>query len=377
MSIRPLSDYDLLPIYVRVADDLRSKLGTQGFDFGSYLPGEHDIASQYNLSRGTIRRALGILETEGLLSRQPGRGTLILPPSVQAHLARPKVAVVWTMVRWIGMDMFTSLEEHLSEANCDILFNSSKHDHQKESDILTGLLEAEIDAVVLYCTGHPGNFPLIHQIQNRGKPVILLDRFVEDHCDSFCWVTSDNEQGAYEITRHLIELGHQRIGMIMRTPEHERISTLIEREQGYAKAMNEAGFENLLLKKCRDDLDEELTGASFGRDVLAFINAYRPTAIFFHNDASAYRMHPVLGQNGIRVPQDISIVGFDGMDLYPELLNFDLTTVAQDFFRMGQEVGKLVLSLVRNPGHPVKHIRLPIKLHVGNTTAPPPIDSGP
>ena len=80
MSIEPLSDYDLLPTYMRVAEDLRSKLGTLGFEFGSFLPGEFEMAAQYNLSRGTIRRALGILESEGLVSRQPGRGTLILPP---------------------------------------------------------------------------------------------------------------------------------------------------------------------------------------------------------------------------------------------------------------------------------------------------------
>ena len=103
MSIQPLSDYDLLPIYIRVADDLRSKLGTPGFEIGSYLPGEHEIATQYNLSRGTIRRALGILETEELLSRQPGRGTLILPPSAREQGTRPRIAIVWTMVRWMGI----------------------------------------------------------------------------------------------------------------------------------------------------------------------------------------------------------------------------------------------------------------------------------
>ena len=374
MSIRPLSDYDLLPTYMRVADDLRSKLGTPGFEIGSYLPGEHEIAAQYNLSRGTIRRALGILETEGLLSRQPGRGTLILPPTAREQGTRSIVAVVWTMVRGMGLEMFSALEEHLSAANCDILFSSSQHDHQKEIEILSSLLNTDVNAIVLYSTGHPDSHPLIQQLQNQGKPVVLLDRFVQDQIESLSWVTSENEQGAYEMTRHLIELGHKRIGMSILTPEHqhERISTIVEREKGYIKAITEAGLESLLLKSCCV-FDE--TSAAFGQELIEFIVSRQPTAIFFHNDVSAYRMHAVLNQNGIRVPQDMSIAGFDGLDLFHGQQSFDLTTVKQDFVCVGQEVGKLVLSLMRNPAHRSRQLRLPVELRVGNTTAPPRQDA--
>ncbi len=374
MSIKPLSDYDLLPVYMRVTEDLRSKLGTPGFEFGSYLPGEYEIATQYNLSRGTIRRALGILEAEGLLSRQPGRGTLILSPSEPESGPRSKVAVVWTMMRWLGLEMFSALEEHLSAANCDILISSSKHDHHKEIEILNGLLYSEVDAVVLYSTGHPCTYSIIQQLQDHGKPVVLLDRFVQDQCDKLSWVTSENEQGAYELTSHLIELGHKRIGMIMRTPENGQISTLIEREQGYIKAMNEAGLENMLMKKCEVP-EDQLNESAFGKDLLDFIISRQPTAIFFHNDASAYRMYTVLNQNGIRVPQDISIAGFDGLNLDYDLSSFHLTTVEQDFPGLGTEIGKLILSFIRNPSRQVKQIRLSTKLRVGNTTAPPRQDA--
>lgn len=369
MRIKPLSDYDLLPVYMRVADDLRSKLGTPGFELGTYLPGEHEMATQYRLSRGTIRRALGILESEGLLSRQPGRGTLILPPSLQELGTRPRIAVVWTMVRWMGLDMFNALEEHLSAANCDILFSSSKHDHLKEREILATLLHTDVDAIVLYSTGHPDSHSLIQQLQNQGKPVVLLDRFVQDQMDTLHWVSSENEQGAYEITRHLIELGHRRIGMIMRTPENERISTLVERELGYVKAMNEAGLENLLMKKC-DVPEDQLNATAFGHDLFEFMTSHQPTALFFHNDVSANRMYSVLTQRGLRIPEDISIAGFDGLDLLSDVLPFTLTTMKQDFSGLGKEVGTLVMSLLRNPNPLSRQIRLPVKLHVGNTTAP-------
>ena len=374
MSIKPLSDYDLLPVYMRVAEDLRSNLGTAEFEIGSYLPGEHEIAARYNLSRGTIRRALGILEADGLLSRQPGRGTLILPPSNLEIGPRPKVAVVWTMMRLLGVEMFSALEAHLSAANCDILFSSSQHDHHKEIEILTGLLYSDVDAVVLYSTGHPSTYPLIQQLQNHGKPVVLLDRFVQDQSDKLSWVSSENEQGAYELTCHLIKLGHKRIGMIMLTPEFGQISTLLEREQGYIKAINEAGLEKMLMKKCELP-EDQLNVAAFGKELIEFIVSCQPTAIFFHNDASAYRMYALLNQNGIRVPQDISIAGFDGLDLHYDLSPFDLTTVEQDFSGLGTEIGKLVLSFIRNPSREARQVRLSTKLRVGNTTALPRQDA--
>ncbi len=370
MGIKPFSDYDLLPTYIRVADDLRSKFGTPGFEIGSYLPGEHEIAVQYSLSRGTIRRALSILETEGLLSRQPGRGTLILPLSAQAQNQKRKVAIVWTMVRWVGVDMFSALEEQLSAANCEIIFRSSQHDHKKEIEILTGLLDSDVNAVVLYSTGHPDVYPLIQRLQDQGKLVVLLDRFVQDQSEGLNWVTSDNERGAYALTRHLIDLGHKRIGMVIISPEYQldRISTLMEREQGYLRAIREAGLESLLLKKCC--ISDEVN-AVVGRELIEFIHARRPTAIFFHNDASTYRMYAILNQNGIRVPQDISIAGFDGLELFSDLLSFKLTTVEQDFYGLGQEVGKLVLALIQNSSGQPRQIRLPVNLRIGNTTAPP------
>jgi LacI family transcriptional regulator len=181
-------------------------------------------------------------------------------------------------------------------------------------------------------------------------------------------------QGAYELTRHLLDLGHKRIGMVILSPEYqlEQISTLVEREKGYLRAVNEAGLEGLLLKKryATNEANDVVE-----QDLIDFIVSHQPSAIFFHNDASAYRMYAALNQNGIRVPQDISIAGFDGLDSFPDLMPFRLTTVEQDFVGLGQEVGRLVLSLMRDSGCQPRQIRLPVNLRVGNTTDRPRQDA--
>src|SRR6185369_7036455 len=103
------SDYTLLPVYVRVADDLRAKLGHPPFDYDALLPSEMELSKAYDLSRGTIRKALDILANEGLISRQPGRGTLILSPDAKVK-ARYQIAVVWSIIRAVNSEMFAGLE---------------------------------------------------------------------------------------------------------------------------------------------------------------------------------------------------------------------------------------------------------------------------
>lgn len=366
MDIKPFSDYDLLPAYVRVADDLRSKLGSEGFEEGQLLPGENDLSKAYNLSRGTIRKALNILEAANLISRQPGRGTIILSPQAKTIEKRLNVAVVWSMMRWIGADMFASIEQNLSQANCDILFSTTQHNPQTESEILERLLQSKPDGLILYSTGE--NSDLIHKLNDQNIPIVLLDRFTQSMADNLSLVTSENFNGAYEITNHLVDLKHQRIAYVAWTSDNEEISTLRERQSGYEQAMQDAGLDPMMLIKCGVEMAPR-DKAIFADNLFEFIDTHQPTAIFFHNDATVYRLYPFFFNWGLRIPEDISIVGFDGLEIQFGLAPFDLTTVKQDFTRLGEETASALLQLIDNPSQQSLQIRLPVSLHIGNTTA--------
>lgn len=367
MEIKPFSDYNLLPIYVRVADDLRAKLGHSPFDYGAQLPGEIELAKAYNLSRGTIRAALDILAKEGLISRQPGRGTLILSPDAKDQ-ARYRIAVVWSIIRAISTEMFAGLESQVAEAGCDLIFSTSEHQPDKEAQILNRLLKSDIDGIVLYGTGDRNNNQLLTAFVEKGIPLILLDRFVPELRDQVCWVCSDNQQGAYELTRHLIESGHRRIAHIIWTPDNENINTLAERRAGYLQALAEANLDQEpapVLSVC----GQEWYHADFSRLFSEFLNHHRPTALFFSNDAAAFRAIPLLEQYGLRVPQDISLAGFDGLHLPFGYKPRDLTTVVQDFTRLGQEAGRAVVEMIHHPKRELRQVRVPVTVHVGDTSA--------
>jgi GntR family transcriptional regulator of arabinose operon len=370
VDIKPFSDYDLLPVYMRVADDLRSRLGSDGFEVGQLLPGEHELSKAYNLSRGTIRKALDVLASEGLISRQPGRGTIILPPQAKAIEERRTIAVLWSIVRWIGADMLASMEQYLSAANCDILFSTSQHEPQKEAEVLERLLHTDLDGLILYATGDDRNTDLINAFIDKNIPIVLLDRFTDALADKLSWVTSENFNGAYELTDHLIDLQHKRIAYVVWTPDCDAISTLRERQAGYEAAMSEAGINPLTLIQCGAE-PESQERQLFAETLFEFIDTHQPTAIVFHNDATVYRLHPFFRDWGIRIPEDISVVGFDGLEVQFGLSPFDLTTARQDFTRLGHEAAQLLCQLIANPKQQPTHVRVPVTLHIGNTTAAP------
>ncbi len=368
MDIKPFSDYTLLPVYVRVADDLRTKLGHPPFEYGALLPSEMDLSKAYNLSRGTIRKALDILATEGLISRQPGRGTLVLSPDAKDK-GRYRIAVVWSIIRAISSEMFAGLESQVAQAGCDLLFSTSEHEPEKEAQILSRLLNSDIDGIVLYGTGDKNNNGLLNAFVEKEIPLILLDRIVPELQEQVCWVTSANQQGAYEATQHLMELGHRRIAHIIWTPDNENINTLVERRAGYLQALSEANLDlepAPILSVC----GPAWYHSNFPELFWNFLNEQRPTALFFNNDSAAFRAIQLLEQRGNSVPKDISVAGFDGLWLPYDFNPLKLTTVVQDFSRLGQEAGRAVIEMIHHPKREALHVRVPVTLHIGETSAP-------
>ncbi|SEB87749.1 transcriptional regulator, LacI family [Paramicrobacterium humi] len=178
-------------------------------------------------------------------------------------------------------------------------------------------------------------------------------------------VESDNFGGALQATRHLIQLGHRRIGFVAGRPDL-RSSSL--REAGYRQALSDAGiaFDPALVRVGRYEPDaaRERTGS-----LLA--SADRPTAVFAANDISAIAVHELATSLGLSVPRDLSIVGFDDV---PEAARraVPLTTVRQSMQRLGEEALSMLLTLMDGHTPENTHIRLPTALVVRATTAPPP-----
>lgn len=176
-------------------------------------------------------------------------------------------------------------------------------------------------------------------------------------------VVPDEEVGGYDATRVLLEAGHTRIGMINIQPE-EHIPAARDRRRGYVRALEEAGIR----------ADPDLVWRGDGVHRSGFLGARdlldRPdpvTAIFCGNDRTALGAYQGIEDLGLRVPEDVSIVGFDDQDVLRDYFHPALTTVQLPFLAMGERAAELVLA---PPAEPELH-RIACPVIHRDSVAPP------
>lgn len=176
-------------------------------------------------------------------------------------------------------------------------------------------------------------------LRDHGLPIVVIDD--QGPFTDLPWVGIDNRESAYQATRHLIELGHRRIAHIEGPVDHRCTA---ERYEGYRQALLEAG----ITPDPRLVVEGEFLvegGRACGETLLSMSDSERPTAIFSANDQMAFGVLEVAAEKGIRIPEDIAIVGFDDM-LISAYIKPTLTTVRQPFYEIGMTAVKLLLSFI-------------------------------
>jgi LacI family transcriptional regulator len=224
-----------------------------------------------------------------------------------------------------------------------------------EGEAVQRLITGGIDGIVLpppLCDSQAS----LDMLEEAGLPVVLVasGRPAQSHCA----VSIDDFEAARTMTRHLLALGHRRIGFIRGHPNQ---TASAQRFRGYVEGMTEAG-----LSVCADQVAQGYFTYRSGLDAAeALLDAFRPTAIFASNDDMAAAAMSVAHRNGLDVPGDLSVAGFDDTPLattvWPEL-----TTVRQPIAEMAREAVRLLIEQVRarraGKTQPVRHLTLDFKL---------------
>lgn len=201
-------------------------------------------------------------------------------------------------------------------------------------------------------------------------PVVTIDQGIDSPFPS---VTADNYQGACSVLRHFVEGGHRRIGFVS---GNDRLASARERRRGYRDVLAQARLPFDPALEAVGDFDYA-SGVEAGRRLLAL--ADRPTAIFAANDASAEGVLFAAREAGLRVPDDVSVAGFDDIPSASRTTP-PLTTVRQPLQDMSRAAVNLLLALVAGVDAPSREIVLPTELIVRDSTrpltsSPPPGDA--
>lgn len=218
-----------------------------------------------------------------------------------------------------------------------ILCNTNDY-HERDLEYIQVLADKGVDGI-LYCMALDSDSKKgqksIAMMNGLRIPFILIDRYIEGVNE--CTVIGDHYYGGYIATKHLLELGHTKIGCASGPTNLEDSKA---RLRGYKTALDE--YELPFYKEMifEGKYDEES-----GRDAAAYFSAKEITAIFAFNDMMAYGIYKGLKERNITVPHEISLIGYD--DIYfSQILDVPLTTVHQQVYEMGTEAVQQLISEV-------------------------------
>lgn len=313
------------------------------------------VNGRYGVAAATAERVLGVVADLGYESSLVARSLRRRQTNVIGVLVAEFEPFSTELLKGISAAMDGTGYELL--AYCGDAGHSDHVGWERRS--LSRLAGTLIDGVVIVT-------PTLALPVHEGVPIVAIDPHTGPTGPAT--VDSDNLGGARTATEHLIGLGHTRIGYLGGRSDLESARL---RELGFFEAMEAAGLKpdpSLVLEGgYRPDRSDRPT-----HDLLE--RPDRPTAVFAANDLSAIHVIQVAQELGLRVPEDLSVIGFDNI---PEAAasNPPLTTIAQSLHEMGAEALRMVIAMLESGTTAGKHTRLPTRLVERASTAPPPAAS--
>ncbi len=337
--------------YYRLMDDLKQQILTSQWKAGEKLPSENELAREYQVSRHTVRKALGILQNEGYIYAVHGKGTFC--SDVMLHTGNSKtIAVITTYLdSYIFTEVIQGIDKVLTEAGYSILLKNTRNSRKLEADYLEELLSKNLDGLIIepsksqiFCR----HMHLYEKLDEYRIPYVFIQGCFRQMSHK-PHVLLDDCGGGYEITKYLIEQGHREIVGIFKADDAQGQN----RHKGYVKALQEAGIlydpDKVIWFYTEDRTIhpyEQMKQMARQRQVEqeSFFDA-----VVCYNDQIAIEAIRALQEEGVSVPGDVAVTGFDNSYLAVNG-RVPLTTVEHPKEKLGEMAAELLLELIREKG---------------------------
>jgi LacI family transcriptional regulator, galactose operon repressor len=329
--------------------DIAKRVGVSVMTVSKALRDKPDVSAQTKARIQQLAREMGYVpdtSAQGLRTRTSKLFGLVIPSITNPIFAR----------------MIYAIEARAHELGYDLLLTHTSNQVEREAVCIRRLLARRVDGFFISPVYRmESDAPIYRELQASQTPVVLLGSPAA-FCSQFVSVQPEELNGSFAATQHLLDLGHRRIAYF--TGPLPAIWAQ-ERYEGYRRAHRAAGME------VNDDLVFHAGSTIEGgaKAALQFANEKcDATAIQAVNDLVAVGCANTLLQQGVRFPQDLSLVGF-GNVLTAEHFRVPLTTLRQPKFRLGIAAMDTMLQLLR--GEPVENKRLPGELVIRESTTAP------
>ena len=305
-----------------------------------------DLSRETGLGLATISKYFNggtVREKNRVLIEAAVKKLHYVPNEVARSLKTQQTRVVGVVIPELSNAFITSIissmEDILRKHDYAVIVCDCRSEPKREKEAVEFLLHRRVDGLINMATDATGAH--LKAALSAGIPVLLVDRLIDSLRGKVSAVVIDNIHASYQAVRKLTELGHRQIGLVLGSPN---LYTTNQRLTGYLNALKEAGITP------SDEYirygDYTMDGGYQAVQSLLMLKK-RPTALFVTNFEMTLGTMLALQHSGVRVPDDLSVIGFDKLELFGEIFP-DLTLIRQPQLSIGRETANLMLDLLGN-----------------------------
>lgn len=333
--------------YNMVKQAVKSKIKDGTYKPHEKISSESELMKEFNVSRHTVRQAIGDLVIKGWLYREQGSGTFCADRSKlkeeENRSNQKNIAIVTTYISdYIFPSIIRGAEARLSEEGYQVSIFSTNNNHDNERKILEKILEQKFDGVIIEPTKSAYSNPNITyylNLEHLDIPYIMINSYY-DELEPIS-IVMDDEKGGFLQTEHLIKLGHKNIVGCFKTDDAQgtnRMKGFLQAHRRNNIPINPANIitytteerETKPIKELENLLDSKKTPI---------------TGLVCYNDELAIRILNILREKNIKVPGDLSMVGYDD-SLLAEISEVKLTSIIHPKSKMGELAANTIIELI-------------------------------
>ena len=304
-----------------------------------------DIAALAGLSKSTVSLVLNNSPRVDPATRRHVLAVIrrhnYVPSFAATALAKGSTRLIGMIVPGLSWHMVASINLGVAavteRTGFDIILYTATNDRDY-GPVIDRILTSSMSSGLLVVTDKQPMEPLV-QLHRDGMPVVLVNT-LGTRAD-LPSVTADNYEGALDAVNYLISLGHERIACVQGMME---FLCCQDRYRGYLTALRTAGIQPDPELTKPGEFNAE-TVRTRSRELFALPTRQRPTAVFAHNDVTAYSVMKAAADSGLRVPEDVSVIGFDDIESSAQI-HPPLTTIQQPFVEMGRRAAQLLMAAI-------------------------------
>jgi DNA-binding LacI/PurR family transcriptional regulator len=314
------------PLYIQIADDIKAKIFKGKHRVGEALGSQNELAKTYDVSLITIKKALANLAQEGLLFSRVGKGTYVAAKRSMTNKAMPSQNLIGFVLRDLQSPFFSLIALHAEEAaykqGYNVLLSNSSGRAEKEEAQIRRFRHLGARALIIASMTHIYHAaPVMRALLREQFPFVMVSYMADDDVP---FIGTDHEQGGYLATQHLLQLGYKHIGYVD-GEEGNLVGEL--RKRGYGRALAEYGYR----------IDKR--------------------SVFRLHLAALGFQQAILDQ-GLKVPDDVAVVGFDNI-LRGSYAPVPLTTIHQPTAEIGNMAVSTLIQKIAGQEVPARIILQP------------------